>query len=389
MVVECYRSAVDCIVANTVLSIPRIMKHLILLACITLSALLAPAVRAELPDPAKFSVQLEMGDVAQARAWLDEGLDPNFEGAVIGTGLMIGAWEGNIPMMELFLARGADIQRTNRFGETALMLAAWKNRREAMHWLLQRGAQPNREYREWTALHYAAFSGNGDLVDDLVGVGADVNARSTNGSTVVMMAAREGHEAVAQRLLAAGANPLLKNDFDEDAVKWAMKQGNYDIAKSFTSAENFAALAREAANWRPPVRSIPAPDAVEEHLRMARLAEARGKRDEALAAYRRALAVLKAQDAKEAAGKTKVGADGTAGKSAKAPSSLVIRARRDEPASQTMGFAYDQGSAQNSAESSVDRLLEQARAAEARGQPKEAMRLYKEVSARLRATPPR
>lgn len=369
------------------------MKQLILAACLSLLAVLPPAVHAALPDAMKFSIQLELGDVAQARAWLDEGLDPNFEGTMIGTGLMIGAWEGNIPMMELFLARGADIHRTNRFGETALMLAAWKNRRAAMQWLLSRGAKPNRESREWTALHYAAFSGNVELVDDLIAVGADINARSTNGSTVIMMAAREGHGAIAQRLMAAGANPLLKNEYDEDAVKWAMKQGNYEIAKSFTSAENFAALAREASSWSPPMRSIPAPDAVEEHLRMARLAEARGNRSEALAAYRRALAVLKAQEAKAAASKQKVsvtagnplGTDKTAGKPGKAPSSLVIRAKRDEPATQTMGFTYDQGSV----ESSVDQLLEQARAAEARGQSKEAMRLYREASARLRASQPR
>ena len=38
--------------------------------------LAAPPIHAELPDPARFSVRLELGDVAQARQWLDEGLDP-------------------------------------------------------------------------------------------------------------------------------------------------------------------------------------------------------------------------------------------------------------------------------------------------------------------------
>jgi uncharacterized protein len=349
------------------------MKLLFAGCCLLFSVLLPLAVRAELPDPTRFSVLLEIGDIRQARAWLDEGLDPNFEGRLIGTGLMIGAWEGNIPLMELFLSRGANIHQVNRFGETALMLAAWKNQRAAMRWLLERGAEANRTEREWTALHYATFAGHATLVDDLLAAGADVNARSTNGSTVVMMAAREGHADIAQRLLAAGANPALKNDFNDDAVAWAMRQNNFSIAKMFTSAENFSALTRAAARApSKPIRSLPAPDAVEEHLRMARLAEARGRRDEALAAYRQALAELKAREAP-----TKVDAGKTAqGK----PQALVIRAKRAEPGRQTLRFTYA-----GNDEESLDALLARARAAEAAGQPQEALRLFREVSARIKA----
>lgn len=357
------------------------MKRLFAIFCLAL--LLPCAARAELPDAARFSVVLELGDIDKARAWLDEGLDPNFEGNVIGTGIMIGAWDGNIPLMELFLERGADIDRGNRFGEQALMLAAWKNRKEAMQWLLDHGAQPNRAAdRAWSALHYAAFAGNGQLVERLLAAGANVNARSTNGSTVVMMAAREGHAAIAQRLMAAGANPALKNDFDDDAVAWAMRHGNYDIAKAFTGAENFAELARAAAaKPEKPVRSEPAPDAVEDHLRMARLAESLGQRGVALEAYRKALAELKARQAppKAGAGKTAQAAK------AKAPSALVIRAKRGKPEQQAMAFTY---AVQDAADvEDIDRLLEQARAAEADGRRAEALKLFRQVSARIKTAP--
>lgn len=358
------------------------IRLIVLLACLGAGCFPFTA-RAELPDATRFSVVLELGDVEQARAWLDAGLDPDFEGALIGTGLMIGAWEGNIALMELFLDRGADLHRINRFGETALMLAAWKNRREAMQWLLDHGARPNRAEREWTALHYATFAGHAELVEHLLDAGADINARSSNGSTVVMMAAREGHAALAQRLLAAGANPALKNDFDDDAVAWAMRQGNYAIAKAFTGAENFAALARAAAAQPlpPPTRSIPAPDSVEEHLRMARLAEAQGRRGEALAAYRQALAELKIRQAPQ-----KVGAGGTAPSgTAKAPSALVIRAKRNEPARQSMAFSYAEPGPGATGATAIDRLLEQAHAAAAAGKRREALELFREVAARIRA----
>lgn len=311
------------------------MKMTIACGCLLFACTLPPAAHAELPDAAKFSVTLELGDIQQAERWLDEGLDPNFEGHLIGTGLMIGAWEGNIALMELFIARGADIHRANRFGETALMLAAWKNRAEAMQWLLAHDAQPNRADREWSALHYATFAGNATLVDSLLAAGANPNARSTNGSTVIMMAAREGHAALAKRLLEAGANPAIQNDAHEDAVAWAMRQNNFDIAKSFTSADNFAVLSRQAAEMRKPAtRSIPAPDRVEELLRMARLAEARGQRKDAAAIYRRAFATLKA-----AQSPPKVGAGKTApAGSAREVKGLVIRARRDKPEQQALSI---------------------------------------------------
>lgn len=368
------------------------MKRLLALFCLV--TLLPSPAHAELPDATRFSVVLEMGDVDQARAWLNEGLDPNFEGALIGTGLMIGAWEGNIPLMKLFLERGADINRSNRFGEQALMLAAWKNRREALQWLLDRGARTNPSTsanpaaaRAWTALHYAAFAGNGVLVEGLLAAGADVNARSTNGSTVVMMAAREGHAAIAKRLMAAGANPALKNDADEDAVAWAMRQSNFDIARTFTSAANFAELARAAAaKPAQPVRSAPAPDVVEDYLRMARLAEAQGKRGEALAAFRKALAELKIQQKppKVGAGKTAPAAPTNV---AMSPRALLISAKRSKPDQQRMAFVYASQVKQQISKDiqGVDQLLEQARAAEASGRRDEALKLFRQAAERIRA----
>ncbi len=361
----------------------------LLIACLLCLGLLSPA-RAQLPDPVRFSAVLELGNLKQATAWLDAGLDPDFEGHLIGNGLMIGAWEGNLALMELFYLRGADLNRTNRFGETALMLAAWKNRQDAVRWLLERGAQPNRgngDERRWTALHYAAFGGHGELVETLLGSGADVNARSTNGSTVVMMAAREGHADLAKRLLEAGANPALKNDYGEDAVAWAMRQGNYGIARTFTSAANFAELVRQAAGQPQPQpqplprRSQPAPDRVDELLRKARLAEMDGGRDAALLLYQQAWSELKTRQEPR-----KVGAGETAGNNparAKAPKAMVIRAKRGTPERQSLSITYAEDEP-----ASIDQLLERARAAENEGRRQEALQLYRQAAAGIRAGKP-
>jgi hypothetical protein len=246
-------------------------------------ALLAGAATAALPDPVALGVAIENGDLDRARRWLDEGLDPNMTADRVGSGLMIAAWEGNIAMMELFAARGADLHQTNRHGEQALQLAAWRGHLEAVRWLLARGAKVNREGKAWSALHYAVFAGHKDVARLLMESGADVNGRAPNDASVLMMAAREGQEELAQALIDAGADPRLANDRGDTALTWAMRQGNYRIAKLVSSAEAFAqAVKAPPESFGKPKRSAPAPSEITELLKRLREAEAAGQATEAL-----------------------------------------------------------------------------------------------------------
>ena len=236
----------------------------------------APAVA--LPDAVTFGVRVEQGDMATVGAWLDAGLDPNFEGDRIGTGLMIAAWHGNIAMMELFVKRGADVNRANRFNEQALLHAVWKEQRAAAEWLIERGARINRDGNEWSALHYAAFAGQEDLARLLMQKGANINAKSTNGSTVLMMAAHEGKEKIAALLIEAGVIRGERNDLGENALTWAMRYENLTIAKMVSSEGEFAQAAAEPKEkWSEAVVTLPAPAEVENILQQERLAHASGK----------------------------------------------------------------------------------------------------------------
>ena len=104
----------------------------VLLATVLAALALAQPAQAQLPDSVRFGVRMESGDIAQAREWLDAGLEPDFIADRIGTGLMIAAWEGNIPLMELFVARGADVNKANETGEQALLHAAWRGKLDAV-----------------------------------------------------------------------------------------------------------------------------------------------------------------------------------------------------------------------------------------------------------------
>lgn len=348
----------------------------------------APARGETLPDAVSFSVAIERGDLRLAREWLDAGLAPDFEGDAIGTGVMIGAWEGNIPIMELFVERGADINKANRFGEQALMHAAWKGRLAAVRWLVEHGAHLNRVGKEWAALHYAAFAGHGEVVGYLLESGADINALSTNGSTPLMMAAREGKDLIAKSLLAAGARTDIVNEQGDDALRWAMRYNNLRIAREIAGSARFAAAAAQpAASWGPPVRSQPLPDRADTMLAQARKMEAAGRRDDALKLYRAALAAIRQADAvaNKAAGQ------------ARAVTGMVISAQRDRPGAQSAALNYstpalaaesgDAGAAAARADM-VDDWLRRAKEFEAAGRRKEALQAYRQASAALRVPGP-
>lgn len=370
------------------------MKILSLL--LVLLTAVAPLRAATLPDAARFTIAIESGDLSQAREWLDAGLAPDFEGRVIGSGLMIAAWEGNIPMMELFVSRGADINKVNALGEQALQHAAWKGHLPAVRWLVEHGASVNRQGKEWAALHYAVFAGHAEVVSYLLERGADINALSTNGSTPLMMAAREGHEAIAKRLLAAGARRDVVNEWGDDALRWAMRHNNLTIAREIAGAEGFPAVAaRPTVSWGTAVRSQAVPDRADSLMAQARGMEAAGRRDEALRLYRAALTVIRQADA----------ARKTVAAPARAASGMVITARRDKPDSQSAALNYvapaiaggsapapggaspgvGAGGTATASGTGADDWLRRARELESAGRRKEALQAYRQASAILRS----
>ncbi len=259
-------------------------ENLFYRAMFLLSLFTAPAwAEAPTPDPVQFGYAIERGDTRTVARWLNEGLDPEYQAAQIGTGLMVAAWNGNIEMMTLFIERGANPRRANRHGEQPVQLAAWNGHNAAVKWLLARGATLNREGNQWSALHYAVFNGHDQLAQELIARGAEVNARSPNGSTPLMLAAREGRENLTKVLLESGADPKSKNDWGDNALALAMRYDHYRLGKMISTPEEFAiAVKAPKENFGPASRSAAAPSEIDEILRQMRAAEAEGKPTDAL-----------------------------------------------------------------------------------------------------------
>ena len=113
-----------------------------------------------------------------------------------------------------------------------LLKAAQAGEIDTVNQLLGQGAEVNaRNDRGWTALMFAASNGHTEMAKILIENKADVNVRSVMGFTALMLGAH-GHTEVAKLLLANKANVNAQDTGGWTALKWATAGGHAEVAAS-------------------------------------------------------------------------------------------------------------------------------------------------------------
>ncbi|WP_217126415.1 ankyrin repeat domain-containing protein [Hydrogenophilus thiooxidans] len=158
-----------------------------------------------------------------------QGLDPNVSDREGNPLLVWAARHGKTELVSTLLRHGASVNQRNLIGETALMAAAYGGSTEIAAQLLEAGAIFDHD--GWNPLIYAAMQGHSAVVDLLLKAGANPNRASENGMTPLMWAARNGHAAVVARLLAHGADTEAVSDRGYTAVSLALSKGETAIAQ--------------------------------------------------------------------------------------------------------------------------------------------------------------
>ena len=153
------------------------------------------------------------------------------------TVLMWTASKGQVEIIELLLAAGAEINAADARGTTALMLALGKV--DALEALLSAGAAVDqKDSRGFTALMSAAWTGRVKAARRLLEHGAGIDVRDDKtGRTALMWAAVKGHAAFVRMLLDAGADPALLDNEGHDAVKLAGKYRHKAIVELLAGSE--------------------------------------------------------------------------------------------------------------------------------------------------------
>jgi ankyrin repeat protein len=213
---------------------------LLLSACL---AMAAPAALAQghgqapsAAEVARFFRSVQLDDFGTVKKML-ASVNPNQVNPAGGEPALVQALrEGAMKVVDVLLAQpGIDLEAPAMNGNTALMMAAYQHNAPAVTMLLARGARVTQP--GWTALHYASAAGDDAIARQLLEHGAAIDAPSPPASgkfTPLMMAAREGHDRTVQLLLRAGADPALRNSEGLTAQQIAARAGHQFIADALT-----------------------------------------------------------------------------------------------------------------------------------------------------------
>jgi ankyrin repeat protein len=184
------------------------------------------------------------GYVDTVKLLLDHGakVQPGGEGAE--NALTAAAESGHIAVVVLLLDRGAPMEARNATYSTALLMAT--GQLEMMRLLIARGANVNVRNKYGNApLNAAAYAGNAEAVQLLLAHGADVNNRTRFGVTPLGAAACDAlpehtseadRVAVVKLLLAHGADPSAEDRFGHSPRNCALAREIAAMAKVIDAA---------------------------------------------------------------------------------------------------------------------------------------------------------
>src|SRR5262249_26034003 len=111
--------------------------------------------------------------------------------------------------------------------------AAEKRDRSSVRALLQQRVNINAPQPDgMTALHWAVYHDNAEMMQLLLRAGANVNATTRYGVTPLSLACTNGDGAIVDRLLNAGADPNAPLPGGETPLMTAARAGSLDAVKS-------------------------------------------------------------------------------------------------------------------------------------------------------------
>ena len=166
------------------------------------------------------------------------------------------ALSGSVEMVKLLLDSGAVLEpKLSSVGlelypyRTPFMAACHSGNVAIAKLLVERGADPHRVgYEGFTSLSYAVASGKKEMIEYVLGLGVDVDARmdllkgmasgviERKRETVLMQATKEGKTAAVQMLLTAGADPRLTDWVEDDALAIAVRLGHKELERILRAA---------------------------------------------------------------------------------------------------------------------------------------------------------
>ena len=133
--------------------------------------------------------------------------------------LHLAAYGGDTDIISLIHTHLPNIESKTSEGYTPLMVAAFTSKLHAVKWFLEKGAAiACEDKRGWSLLHYAAKGGDPDTIDHILTHLPDVDSKTADGETPLIIAVFYGELQGVKYLLERGANPLAKDNEGQDSL---------------------------------------------------------------------------------------------------------------------------------------------------------------------------
>ncbi|XP_054110242.1 ankyrin repeat domain-containing protein 6 isoform X18 [Callithrix jacchus] len=164
--------------------------------------------------------------------------------AALSERLLIAAYKGQTENVVQLINKGAKVAVT-KHGRTPLHLAANKGHLPVVQILLKAGCDLDvQDDGDQTALHRATVVGNTEIISALIREGCALDRQDKAGDTALHVAAALNHKKVAKILLEAGADTTIVNNAGQTPLETARYHNNPEVALLLTKAPQVLRFSR-------------------------------------------------------------------------------------------------------------------------------------------------
>jgi ankyrin repeat protein len=134
-----------------------------------------------------------------------------------------------LEMKTLFEKDKNTVNAIDSNGSSALILACYRGNSEVAIFLINHTASLNYNSKNGTALMACVFKSEYQLLDALLSKKVNLDLTDGNGMTALMLAVQLNNLEMVKKLLASGANKIVKCKQDKTAFEYAVFSGNEQI----------------------------------------------------------------------------------------------------------------------------------------------------------------
>ena len=173
---------------------------------------------------------------------------------ILDYSLQYGCKNGDLPIVLYLISNGANINSQDKNGDFVIHLATIGGLLNIVKYLIEKRNIPidSQGNNERTPLHYACSNDHFEIVEYLLSIGANIEAKDKMGKTPLHYACEEGHLHIIEYLISMGANIEAKDNYGNSIIHIASEHGLLQIIQYLIEKQNIDKDSK-GANQRTPL----------------------------------------------------------------------------------------------------------------------------------------